>query len=299
MIAAFASAALIYHRAKTPIVRISKLPKHVSPGNHQRVVIKANAQKPPPVKSSFYKNPSKAIEKGGGFYIPGLRGPRIRVFVATVALSLLSLNHVAFLQSSTSSPLSFTISEILALSAIAFIGASAVLDIKAEEEEIKSIDDISLDKSVALRTVAQDVLELENTVEEAMTWTAQVSMQMTGLDGFCIFQDDNLIFASGSIDQTQGRGPAVARVATEKKSLFIDDTKKLPPEISFPFLQNQGGDAWRVYMVPIMDGHAVVVFSGNIDISQGSSKIGLRNRAWLSGCASRIEVAMTKFKTPA
>ena len=50
---------------------------------------------PPPVKLAFYKNPSKPIEKGGGFYIPRLHGPRTRLFVSAVTATLLTLNFIA------------------------------------------------------------------------------------------------------------------------------------------------------------------------------------------------------------
>lgn len=49
----------------------------------------------PQVKSSFYKRPSRAIEKGGGFYIPGLRGPRLRIGVGFLVLALLAANHAS------------------------------------------------------------------------------------------------------------------------------------------------------------------------------------------------------------
>ncbi len=34
----------------------------------------------------FYRRPSKAIEQGGGFFIPGLEGERIRIVTALALL---------------------------------------------------------------------------------------------------------------------------------------------------------------------------------------------------------------------
>lgn len=44
-------------------------------------------------KASFYKRPSKAIEMGGGFFIPGLEGYKLRLATAVVVLVLLGLNR--------------------------------------------------------------------------------------------------------------------------------------------------------------------------------------------------------------
>lgn len=96
----------------------------------------ALADKQPAVKSSFYKNPSKAIEKGGGFYIPGLRGPRLRVFVASVGLTLLTVNHLASIRSKYSVlPSSFALSEGVALCAVGCVAVSAFLDLRKTESK--------------------------------------------------------------------------------------------------------------------------------------------------------------------
>ena len=41
----------------------------------------------------FYLRPSAAVERGGGFFIPGLEGFRVRVAIAVVTLALLAFNH--------------------------------------------------------------------------------------------------------------------------------------------------------------------------------------------------------------
>jgi len=40
-----------------------------------------------------YVRPSGAIERGSGFFVPGLEGPRVRVLFGTVLLGLTALNH--------------------------------------------------------------------------------------------------------------------------------------------------------------------------------------------------------------
>lgn len=290
---AFASAVTL----RNPLVhrhwvttRISTLPKYRHATRQpQRHLFYASTRKPPAVKSSFYKNPSKAIEKGGGFYIPGLRGPRLRVFVASVALSLLTINHVVSLRVGTAAALSFTVSELVAIFAATCVGASAFLDIKSDEIESgsESREDQIAEKSTATPVPGQIGYVIGNTVEEVMEWTARVSMQMTGLDGFYVFQDESLVFSRGELTAQQERGPAVARVASENKAIYIDDTSRLPPEVRFPFLQGSTNNGWRIFMVPIVNGRAVVVFSGKL----GSEKqdISPRDRNWLTECSGRID----------
>jgi len=42
----------------------------------------------------FYRRPSKAIEKGGGFFVPGLEGEKIRVFSASLIFLLYAVNRL-------------------------------------------------------------------------------------------------------------------------------------------------------------------------------------------------------------
>ena len=44
-------------------------------------------------KRGFYIRPSAALERGGGFFIPGLEGSKLRFAIAFVLLGLLTLNR--------------------------------------------------------------------------------------------------------------------------------------------------------------------------------------------------------------
>ena len=52
------------------------------------------ATAPPPVSGSFYRRPAKALERGGGFYVPGLEGDRLRIAAATLVSAAIVANHV-------------------------------------------------------------------------------------------------------------------------------------------------------------------------------------------------------------
>lgn len=71
---------------------------------HSSTLTRLNSERPRPTsgsvsadgkaqKASFYKRPSKAIEMGGGFFIPGLEGYRLRLATALLVFALLVLNR--------------------------------------------------------------------------------------------------------------------------------------------------------------------------------------------------------------
>lgn len=41
----------------------------------------------------MYRRPSKAIEQGGGFYVPGLEGPRLRFLTSVILILAVYINH--------------------------------------------------------------------------------------------------------------------------------------------------------------------------------------------------------------
>lgn len=45
-----------------------------------------------PGMKGYYKRPSRAIERGGGFFVPGLEGERIRLFTAVALVAMFSVN---------------------------------------------------------------------------------------------------------------------------------------------------------------------------------------------------------------
>jgi len=60
----------------------------------------------------YYRRPSRAIEKGGGFFVPGLEGERIRVITAAASVIMFAANRMG----QTTASLSQVVSEITGLS---------------------------------------------------------------------------------------------------------------------------------------------------------------------------------------
>lgn len=60
----------------------------------RRQVFMAAAKEKSSSNKGVYSRPSAAIERGSGFFIPGLEGPRVRLVFGIVVLVLTVLNHV-------------------------------------------------------------------------------------------------------------------------------------------------------------------------------------------------------------
>lgn len=227
----------------------------------------AQAQ-PPKTKPVFYRNPSKAIEKGGGFYIPGLRGPRLRFFVASVAGSLLTINHLA----STA-----TIPSLLNSERIAAVGILAVL-VTAFNDSLRSEDDagpkISSDtETMSVTGLVEEAIVSEEqlSTSEASTWAMAVCTDLTAVTHIAQFRNGFLQSKTMNVTAGSAPGEAVNRVLEEARSLYISDTSTLPSNVTFPFLQD---GVWSVYLVP--KGVDVVVFA-----KQGKEGLSIDSRRWL------------------
>lgn len=268
------------------LVPAASAPAHRLP---RKATVFAASGKPPAVKSSFYKNPSKAIEKGGGFFIPGLRGPRLRVFVSAVAVSLLTVNHFASFQTADAQPVSFAVSEVLSLIAAASVAVSAYVDLSgsAESDSPSAVSD-------AKTPIAPQVASKVETVSDAaltelLSWTGRVAKDLTPVEHFTVFDGEGLVFSDSPVSDKRP-GKAVMRVAKEDKSIFIADSSALPAGIDFPFLGNQedGQSTCFLFLVPLLSGRVVVAFSGPSASAKGLSA---GDRAWLRQCASRLETS--------
>ncbi|KAM3571928.1 hypothetical protein VYU27_006057 [Nannochloropsis oceanica] len=75
-------------------------------------------------KASFYKRPSKAIEMGGGFFIPGLEGYKLRLATAVLVLVLLALNRFP----GYAPPISQSTSEIIGAGAAVILLAQSLIE---------------------------------------------------------------------------------------------------------------------------------------------------------------------------
>ncbi|KAJ8904952.1 hypothetical protein NDN08_001465 [Rhodosorus marinus] len=244
---------------------------------------------PGAVKQGFYKRPSKAIEKGGGFYVPGLRGWRLRASVGSLLIALLTANHISAGQNL---PRDFIISELIAgLSATGVIASAAYTAWSEADEEaaIKaaatSVDKEQTGASVVVSS-SPSSLEDPKLVDE-VEWAKTVLLDLTNASSIAVAVGDALRFHFGD---THGDdvGEVVRRVSAENKEIFIDDSSTLPPDVGFPFLNS---DRVSASVVPLVSGKGVLVVAG--DASTSTAAFDQKDRAWIKQVAVRLSSVLT------
>lgn len=253
--------------------------RHSVPFCARRPSPRLSAGPPPKVKSSYYKNPSKAIEKGGGFYIPGLRGPRLRIAVSTLSCALLSLNHLT--AGAEAAQKSLQASETIAATAAFAVLATALADIAEERREAAPAAKAPVDpigETVARQETPETATAAPGDVAEDVLWSTAVSADLTGATAFAVCRDGQVVHASGLAVGDVASGEAVSRVTQERRAVYIDDTGTLPPDVTLPFLPES---EWAVFLVPQEGG--VVTFA-----KKKGGGFDKRQRDWLTQMAIRM-----------
>ena len=95
VLALIAACALGFRTSKLPSVYNSfrKNTMHISAeGGKNGMGDKVDMQGRPGMKG-YYRRPSRAIEKGGGFFVPGLEGERIRLITAVALVLMFAVNR--------------------------------------------------------------------------------------------------------------------------------------------------------------------------------------------------------------
>jgi hypothetical protein len=151
--------------------------------------------------SGVYVRPSGAIERGSGFFVPGLEGSRVRLVIGTVLLGLTSFNHVLLQRGNTLSNGSkgdpFSFQETLAIgysllilfqSAIEFVKERRQLQgdrSSSSSSRISSSQDMLYSNSPALKqewtTIATNTTATEKDLSyrSKIAWAAVAYMSMT------------------------------------------------------------------------------------------------------------------------
>lgn len=248
-----------------------------------RIIPKAKTP-PPPVKSSFYKVPSRAIEKGGGFFIPGLRGPRLRYFLVTVAGTLLTLNHISAtaVQAST-----FRISETIAVAAILGVLGTAIADtldeMKEEAMAEKATEDnVNTFQTDGASTQLPDFSNVQSSASDTVQWATNICISLTPTTHIASFRDDVSVKSGFKVDEGINGGEAIKRVAKAQRTLYIEDSSALPPDVTFPFLPD---GRWTLLVVPVNENEVVAYAASRTD---EGPEFSTEERRWLEVFADRF-----------
>lgn len=239
---------------------------------------------PPPVKSSFYRNPSKAIEKGGGFFIPGLRGPRLRYFLVIVAGTLLTINHLSSIAVQAST---FRISETLAAAAILGVFGTAIADTLEERKEQAIAENSTEDDDNLLQidetsTKLSDFSNLQSSPSNIVQWATNICTNLTPTTHIASFRDGVSISSGFKVPEGMNGGEAIERVAQAQRTLYIEDSSALPPDVTFPFLPD---GRWTLLVVPVNESEVVAYATSRTEEGPGLST---EERRWLDVFADRF-----------
>eukprot|EP00186_Timspurckia_oligopyrenoides_P002867 CAMPEP_0182445978 /NCGR_PEP_ID=MMETSP1172-20130603/3908_1 /TAXON_ID=708627 /ORGANISM="Timspurckia oligopyrenoides, Strain CCMP3278" /LENGTH=315 /DNA_ID=CAMNT_0024641831 /DNA_START=50 /DNA_END=997 /DNA_ORIENTATION=- len=275
--------------------------------------------------SALYKRPSIAIEKGGGFYIPGLEGPKLRLSVSLIALGLLAVNHPLVSSNISRVPqsaLNQQVSELVSLVAAVSLGTAAVFQILAEKatqetigrlqdsqysESIDSEDSsgsesesfVSIDASLSEENI-EDLTRSKSGADQGflkdVSWLGESIVELTPSTLCVILQNEKIVKVSGnasslkSTSKTESMGAVIERVVEEQMALYIEDVKTLPKNINIPFLVD---DHWTAFVVPRIDANCVVVCAGKRDLQKNVETteplFSLQDRRWIENACKVLK----------
>jgi len=141
-----------------------------------------------------YVRPSGAIERGSGFFVPGLEGPRVRVLFGTVLLGLTALNHILVGASSLS------LEEIIAIGFSFLVLFQAAIEFGKEE---LIVEDGA--KSSGKSLLQKDLIQQWNTLDELsadekekIQWAAASYLSVTPATQMLLLSKDSILYRLGT-----------------------------------------------------------------------------------------------------
>lgn len=175
----------VVEMARTPIALLALVavadafapsPHYATPSIISRSSAPMTMAAPPPPPSAFYRRPSAALERGGGFYVPGLEGTRLRVAAAVVLSVGLVLNRVLSPGEAASSQL---VSEALGTFGCLLIfvqsAAQAKLEAELEADDLRA----ALAERLAERQEVDPILAKAPRREACARWAASALLRLT------------------------------------------------------------------------------------------------------------------------
>jgi hypothetical protein len=145
-----------------------------------------------------YSRPSAAIERGSGFFIPGLEGPKVRLLFGMVVLALTAVNR--FLNPNTTGFLT----EALAIGYAILLLLQAAIEFGKEEKGfVVSLDRPNDDGSRETMTQRwqTDNSALESRKEQ-VEWSAASFVALTPATQMILIQSDKVLYRLGGLPST-------------------------------------------------------------------------------------------------
>lgn len=183
-----------------------------------------------------YVRPSGAIERGSGFFVPGLEGPRVRLLFGVVLLVLTTLNHILTMSDSNGLTLEESIAILYGLlvlfqAAIEFGkeelivegGSSTASRDNTNNNGLKKEDLIQQWSQSAATTVAATTAGLQSRIQ----WCAASYLAVTPATQLLLLQKDSILYRLSSLSNKQDDDSATddERVAVEAALNQLEQSK--------------------------------------------------------------------------
>ena len=175
-----------------------------------------------------YSRPSAAIERGSGFFIPGLEGPRVRLVFGIVVLVLTVLNHVLL---SANLPTVAFPERVAVVYAVLLLIQAAIEFGKEEKGYVVTLETSdsqqgeSIASSLSQSTFSTLSTFLSNDEKERIQWAAASYLSLTPATQIMLLnRNDGVVYRLGATASpadsisTEMEGTQAAFVALDKSS---------------------------------------------------------------------------------
>jgi hypothetical protein len=194
--------------------------------------------------------PSRAIEKGGGFYIPGLEDNKLRIFAASTIIALSIVNTYS-ITSSTATTAQLARDPALVVSTLIGIVTSALLFCQGFLQEIAPMTWRSASTDTAAQTKQQRFFQVTKDVSDDMSPVLPriVSSVISAVSGVChvsaiALPQHTLLYEISSLPEplSESLTRALSQVSVEGEKMWSNEelsdvTQKLSLPLPSPQLQ--------------------------------------------------------------
>lgn len=198
---------------------------------------KKNALKVLGKKQGVYSRPSAAIERGSGFFIPGLEGPRVRLAVGLVLLAATAGNHA--LSSGTDDAPGNVLAEGLAVASSIFVLFQAAVEGIQEQQANIQIGSSSSSATTSKNKIASSTAATTTSLTEAwskaatddaawrerVTWAARTLLALTAATQVLLIGPTGVVYrlsssqtATANVSDTENTAAILALQDTLKQS---------------------------------------------------------------------------------
>ena len=145
-----------------------------------------------------YVRPSGAIERGSGFFVPGLEGPRVRLLFGLVLLGLMAINHVL-----AAGGAAFSLEEVIAVIYSLLVLFQAAIEFGKEELIVEGNSGNSKEATITTGTTEDLVQQwtsqqtLSDDYKSSVQWAAASYLAVTPANQMMLLQQDSIVYRLG------------------------------------------------------------------------------------------------------